>query len=210
MESLFEHKNIGIMGGTFDPIHQGHLVAAEWVKSCLYIDEVIFIPTGRPVHKRNWEVTNGDNRLKMVRLAVEGNPTFSVSDMEVIREGLTYTFDTIKMLKEKYGSETKIRFIVGADSLVDIHWWHKAAELFRMMSIIVVTRPGFLNSDFFLEKERLEKEMGADIQLVEIPDMGMSSTMIRSRVKNKLSIKYLVPDKVLDFIIEKGLYQDGV
>ena len=210
MESLFEHKNIGIMGGTFDPIHQGHLVAAEWVKSILCIDEVIFIPTGRPVHKRNWEVTKGDYRLKMVRLAIEGNPTFLVSDMEVIREGLTYTFDTIKVLKEKYGSETKIHFIVGADSLVDIHWWYKAAKLFRMMRIIVVTRPGFLDSNFFLEKERLEKEMGADIQLVEIPDMGMSSTMIRSRVKNKLSIKYLVPDKVLDFITEKGLYQDGV
>ena len=210
MEYMFKNKNIGIMGGTFDPIHQGHLVAAEWVKSSLCLNEVIFMPTGRPSHKRNWEVTNGDYRLKMVRLAVEGNSSFSISDMEIIREGITYTFDTIKMLKEKYGKETKIHFIVGADSLVDIHCWYKAAELFRMMSIIVVTRPGFLDSNFFLEKERLEKEMGADIQLVEIPDMGMSSTMIRSRVENQLTIKYLVPDKVMDFIVEKGLYQDGV
>jgi len=209
MEFLIEKKRLGIMGGTFDPIHQGHLIAAEWVKNALDLDEVLFIPTGKPAHKRNDEVTDGMMRFRMAQLAIRDNPGFSASNIEIERDGLTYTYDTIIHLKEEYGSGTKLFFIMGADSLLDVHRWYKAEELFKKVSFCAVTRPGFSDQAILHEKKRLETEKNADIMLVEIPLMGISSTLIRNRVNEGLSIKYLVPDNVLDYIAEKGLYKNA-
>lgn len=208
MEFLIEKKRLGIMGGTFDPIHQGHLIAAEWVKNSLQLDEVLFIPTGKPAHKRSDEVTEGNSRFHMVQLAIESNPDFSVSNMEIERAGVTYTYDTILHLKETYGEETKLFFIIGADSLLDVHGWYKADELLEKVSFCAVTRPGFSDQAILKEKKRLEDEKGGTIHLVEIPLIEISSTLIRSRRREGLSVKYLVPDNVFSYIIEKGLYKD--
>ncbi len=207
---MADRKRIGIMGGTFDPIHFGHLVGAEWVREKLNLDEIVFIPTGKPAHKRNWNVTDGMDRLEMVKLAISGNDHFTSSDMEVTRVGITYTIDTINALEDAYGDGTKLYFIIGADSLMDVHSWYRAEDLLRKASFVAVTRPGFEDELILKEKQRLEELWKADIQLIEIPHMGMSSTMIRSRVKQGESARYLVPEPVLDFIREKGLYRNDI
>lgn len=198
-------QNIGIMGGTFNPIHMGHLIAAQEVLNKMKMDKILFIPTGNPPHKRKNEVIPKEDRYEMVRLAVQNNHCFEVSNIEIEREGQTYSYDTLIELHNTY-YETNFYFIIGFDTLQDLDTWKKVNEVCKMTSFIVVNRG---NTSKEIEEEILlkEKKYGCKFSLVNIPDIQISSSDIRSRIKNNESIKYLVRDEVEGYINQKGLYK---
>lgn len=198
-------KNIGIMGGTFNPIHIGHLIAAQEVLKRMNMDRIIFIPTGNPPHKKKGEVIPSSDRYEMVKLAVKRNEGFEVSDIEIKRAGQTYTYDTLKELHNIY-YETQFYFIIGFDTLKEIDTWKKVNDVCNMTNFIVVNRG---NTTKEIKEEILfkEKKYGCEFILVEIPDIDVSSTDIRDRIKNNKSIKYLVTDDVEEYIKQKGLYK---
>lgn len=198
-------QRIGVFGGTFNPIHLGHLIAAQEVLYKMKLDKIVFMPSGDPPHKSNYFLASAMDRLEMVKLAVEGNKNFTVSDMEIKRSGKTYTYDTlIELHKIYYGN--KFYFIVGFDALKEMHTWKKAEELFKLTDLIAVNR-GILETGLKNEIKD-KKKCGANINLVEIPDIGISSTDIRRRVYTGENIRYLVPDGVFEYIVKKGLYID--
>lgn len=201
--------NYGIMGGTFDPIHWGHLVAADHVLHALNLDKIIFIPTGDPPHKKNRNITSANRRLEMVRLAISSNPKFHISSIEVDRRGNTYTVDTLRQLKESYGEEAVFFFIVGTDSLCQISTWKDPKQLFKLCNVVAVNRGAYQNKDFFECKEQLEKEYQTQILVVEIPALEISSTQIRNSVSQHRTIKYLLPAEVENYIFENRLYRNG-
>ena len=196
---------IGIMGGTFDPIHLGHLATAEAVRENFALDEILFIPAARPPHKLGKTVTDERHRLTMTTLATRSNKFFRVSDMELKRTGLSYTLDTMNALHEQFGRSTELFFIIGADSLADLSKWHAARELVEKCHFIATTRPG-VDVNF----SAVEKFFGAiareHIHRVTTPGLEISSTDIREKVRQRRSIKYLVPEVVEEFILQEGLY----
>lgn len=198
-------QKIGIMGGTFNPIHIGHLVAAQEVLNKMNMDKIIFIPTGNPPHKSKREVISALDRYEMVRLAVESNDGFVVSNIEIKRSGQTFTYDTLKELHDIY-YDTEFYFIIGFDTLKEIDTWKKAQDVCDMTNFIVVNRG---NSSNEIEEEIImkEKKYKCKLILVEIPDIKISSTDIRERIKNDKSIKYLVTNEVEGYIKQKGLYK---
>lgn len=200
-------RRVGIMGGTFDPIHYGHLVLAEEVREVLGLTEVIFIPAGQPPHKEKEPVTGSEMRLKMVLAATRDNPSFSVSRMEIDEVGKSYTVKTLRKLKETLGEETEIFFITGADTLLDLKNWYASDEVLSLCTFVGATRPGYLPDLITVEAERLIKEKAAKIELIPIPGLAISSTEIRQRVKMQRTIKYLVPEGVEDIIREASLYE---
>lgn len=200
-------RRVGIMGGTFDPIHYGHLVLAEEVREVLGLTEVIFIPAGQPPHKQKEPVTGSELRLKMVLAATKDNPSFSVSRMEIDEVGKSYTVKTLKKLKEALGEETEIFFITGADTLLDLKNWYASDEVLSLCTFVGATRPGYLPDLITAEAERLMREKAAKIELIPIPGLAISSTEIRQRVKMQRTIKYLVPEGVEDIIREASLYE---
>lgn len=200
-------RRIGIMGGTFDPIHYGHLVLAEEVREVLILDEVIFIPAGQPPHKINDPVTNAELRLKMVLAATAGNPSFSVSRMEIDENSKSYTVKTLRKLKELLGDDTELYFITGADTLLDLKNWYALNEVLSLCTFVGATRPGYLPDLIVAEANRLKSEYKANIELIPIPGLAISSTQIRQRVNGHKTIKYLVPEGVEDIIREAGLYE---
>lgn len=197
---------IGIMGGTFDPIHIGHLVIAQeaWYK--LHLDKVVFVPAGMPPHKPNEPVIDPEHRFNMTGLAIDGNPAFEISRMEIERSGPSYTVDTLKHLKQVYGEDCEIYFIIGADSLLDIMGWHKPQRIAEMCTLVAAARPGYDTSAAELE---LPKEIMDKVILLEVPEVGISSTEIRSRVPSGIPIRYLVPCEVEKYIVENSLYKAG-
>ena len=203
-------KKIAVMGGTFDPIHYGHLVAAEAVRDEIEADCVIFIPTGNPPHKQGLSVTAAQLRYDMTALAVEDNPHFVVSDTETNREGMSYTLDTVKALKEICDDDCEVYFITGADAVSELITWHDPKELLSLCSFIAVTRPGYKNKLLARDIELLKRELGADIRQLEVPALAISSTDIRNRVFAGNSINYLLPPAVCVYIEEKGLYKNEV
>ena len=196
---------IGIMGGTFDPIHLGHLATAESVREIFNLNEVIFIPSARPPHKTDKQVTAAAHRLAMTILATRSNPKFSVSATEILREGLSYTIDTIDELHKKFGETAELFFMVGADMLADLSHWYHAKELVEKCKFVATTRQGST-----ADIEEVEKFFGAErmknINLITTPGLEISSTDIREKVKAGKSIKYLVPEKVEEYIKDEGLY----
>lgn len=197
---------IGIFGGTFDPIHLGHLATAEAVRETFALDEILFIPAARPPHKLARHVTDEIHRLTMTTLATRSNKFFRVSDMEIKRTGLSYTLDTMDELHKQFGAATELFFIIGADSLADLSKWHEAKKLVARSHFIATTRPG-VDVDF----SATEKFFGAaceHIHRVTTPAIEISSTEIRKRVKLGRSIKYLVPEAVEEYILREGLYRD--
>lgn len=198
-------QRIGIMGGTFNPVHVGHLIAAQEVLNEMNIDKIIFIPTGNPPHKNKNEVISPLDRYEMVKLAVKGNDGFKVSDIEIRRSGKTYSYDTLKELHNIY-YETQFYFIIGFDTLKEIDTWKNVNDVCSMTDFIVVNRGNNLNEikDEILNKE---KKYSCKFILVKIPDIEISSTDIRDRIKNNKSIKYLVTDEVEKYIKQKGLYK---
>jgi nicotinate-nucleotide adenylyltransferase len=192
-------RRIGVMGGTFDPVHNGHLVAASEVASRFALDEVVFVPTGQPWQKSEREVSPAEDRYLMTVIATASNPMFSVSRVDIDRPGATYTVDTLKDLRTEYGATSELFFITGADALAQILGWHKSDELFAMAHFVGVTRPG----------HHLEDPGFPDgaVSLVEVPALAISSTDCRARVVEGEPVWYLVPDGVVQYISKRRLYR---
>lgn len=191
-------RRLGVMGGTFDPIHHGHLVAASEVASVFELDEVVFVPTGRPWQKSERTVSPAEHRYLMTVIATASNPRFTVSRVDIDRPGQTYTIDTLHELSEQRpGAE--LFFITGADALQQIIGWKDSDELFSLAHFIGVTRPGHALSGAGLPPDR--------VSLVEVPAMAISSTDCRARVLKGEPVWYLVPDGVVQYIAKYNLYR---
>jgi nicotinate-nucleotide adenylyltransferase len=185
---------IGIVGGTFDPIHCGHLLIGSEVKEALSLDEIWYMPNKIPPHKKDRHITPLYDRLHMIELAIANNQDFVLATDEVDREGLSYTFDTMTMFRKNYPHHTFF-FIIGGDMVEYLPKWYKVDELLQLVQFVGVTRPGYT------------VETSYPIITVEIPEFAVSSSLIRKRVKNGKSIRYLVPAHVQHYIEEKGLYE---
>ena len=185
------------MGGTFDPIHHGHLVAASEVQARFDLDEVVFVPTGQPYEKGR--VSPAEDRYLMTVIATASNPRFHVSRADIDRDGPTYTVDTLRDMRAIFGSDASLYFITGADALDRILNWKDALEMLTMAHFVGVTRPGF---------ELTDEHLPADsVTLVEVPAMAISSSACRARVAAGEPVWYLVPDGVVQYITKRGLYQ---
>lgn len=195
-------KKIGIYGGTFNPVHYGHLINVESVRDKYKLDSVIFIPAKKPVHKEMNFYVSPEDRLAMVRLAVAGNQYFTVSDMEITRDAASYTIYTIEAL-EKLNPDAELFLIIGSDSFNELDTWKDYAEIIRRVMIIVMQRPGNIE----LRKDILSQ--GDRFFIHENPLIGISSSGIRDRVRSGNSVKYMTPDSVIDYINSKGLYRVG-
>ena len=185
------------MGGTFDPIHLGHLVCASEVAYALALDEVVFVPAGRPWQKEGTAISPAEDRYEMTRLATSGDSRFSVSRAEIDRPGQTFTVDTLRALA---GEETELFFITGADALAQVPTWREAASLFDLATFVGVTRPGYTVD---------ASALPGPVTLVDTPPLAISGTDCRSRVARGAPIRYLVPDAVAGYIAERGLYAGG-
>ena len=202
-----EYNRIGISGGTFDPVHNGHLIIAAEVKEEFNLDKVIFIPTGNPPHKKELKVTCAQHRYNMLCNAVSSNISFEVSKIEIDRVGLTYTIDTLTELKKIYGSYSKLFFITGADVIRDILTWKDFEKVFTMCEFVSMLRPGFEKAAFLEDINNLKNKYDAKINIIEIPQIDISSTMVRERVMNNQSIDKLVPPGVENYINDNRLYK---
>lgn len=195
---------VGVLGGTFDPIHIGHLVAAEEVRAQLRLDRVVFVPAGLPPHKLTEHVSSVAHRLAMVKLAIASNPYFTVSRVDIDRFGPCYTVDTIELLRDEWGGNIELYFILGSDSLADIVTWHQPERLIRLCRLAVMERPGYRVD--VEELERLLPGITSRIHFINSPQLDISSTDIQKRVRQGLPIKYQVPEAVEDYIYEHELY----
>ena len=198
---------VGIMGGTFDPIHNGHLVTAEAVRDTLNLDEVLFIPSARPPHKTDRNITSPEHRLSMTVLATCFHPEFRVSTIEIMRNGPSYAVDTIDALKKEYVNGTEFYFILGADAALELSTWHNAQELIEKCSFIAATREG-TDIDIKALEAQFNGAAKGHILRVETPKIEISSTDIRDKIKRGRSIRYLVPDTVEAYIRKERLYYD--
>lgn len=188
------------MGGTFDPVHHGHLVAASEVQARFELDEVIFVPTGQPWQKSDRKVSAAEDRYLMTVIATASNPRFSVSRVDVDRGGTTFTIDTLRELHAAY-PDAELFFITGADALEQILSWRQAEELFSLAHFVGVTRPGYRLDDAHLPN--------GSVSLIDVPAMAISSTACRERVANGLPVWYLVPDGVVQYISKTDLYRNA-
>ena len=199
--------HLGIMGGTFDPIHMGHLSCAERARDACGLDAVLFVPAGTPVFKLDQPVSDASKRLAMCRAAVDSNPAFDVSEIEIARGGSTYTIDTLHQLRAHYPDNVAFALIVGSDVLETLHKWKDAEELAKLASVIVVGRPGQpMGDEACIARLR---EMGFVFEFVETSGLDISSTALRAWVAEGSSIRYLVPDTVADYVSVYGLYRGG-
>jgi len=192
-------KRIGILGGTFDPPHFGHLVLAQEISEKLKLNRVIFIPSAVPPHKTENEVSSAKHRFEMIKLAIKGNKLFSVSDIELKREGPSYTVNTIKELKKIY-AKAELFFLTGSDILEEILSWKDPQEIYRSIKIVIGLRPGFDEID-------PNNQFAQKSQIIEITSLDISSTLIKDKIKKGESIRYLVPRKVEEYIRKKKLYR---
>ncbi len=194
---------LGVMGGTFDPIHHGHLVAASEVQARFHLDEVVFVPTGEPWQKAGRKVSQPEDRYLMTTIATASNPRFSVSRVDIQRPGPTYTVDTLSDIREQRGDDWDLYFITGADALSQILTWRGADQLFDLAHFVGVSRPGVPLGQSDIGHLPVDK-----VSLLEIPALAISSTACRERVAAGLPIWYLVPDGIVQYIAKRGLYID--
>jgi len=197
--------NVGILGGTFDPVHSGHLILAEVAREQLNLNEVLFIPAGQPWLKVERTITPAEHRLQMLRLALNDTPYFRISEMEIQRSGPTYTIDTINALKKRLSDEDELFFILGQDNLMQLPQWHDAPELIKLCYLVAPPRPGVKKPDL----KALEAEIPGirqRVMLMKEPLPDISATNIRERVARGLSVRHLVPEPVNRYIKEHRLY----
>lgn len=196
---------LGIMGGTFDPIHIGHLACADQARESFGLDAVVFVPAGNPVFKKDKQVTSAAKRLEMCRLAVASNPAFDASAIEIERGGDTYTVDTLRQLRAHYPDNVELYFITGADAVFSIVKWRESSEIARLAKLIAVTRPGYAMSE---EKKRyLAERSDFSVTYAEVTALAISSSDLRARVAEGRSIRYLTMQSVLDYVEAHGLYR---
>jgi len=199
----------GVLGGTFDPIHIGHLILASEIREAAGLDKVLFVPAYSPPHKTGSDTAAGEHRLRMVALAVAGNPFFEASDIELRRGGVSYTVETIAELRRENPNDG-LFFIIGADTLPELASWHKIEELVGLCRLLIGTRPGHALRWEPL-KEVLPQQRIRELRsgVVISTPIGISSTCVRTRIREGRSIKYLVPREVEEYIVEHSLYAEA-
>ena len=221
MEKKGAERRVGLFGGTFNPIHLGHLRGAEEIREAFGLEEVVFIPAALPPHKVTEKIIEADHRLEMVKLATQKNPHFSTSDVELKRSGKSYSIDTIRYFREKYPISPS--FILGRDAFVEIETWKQFQDLFSLCNFIVMTHPGSQKSSSpsllprsLIPAFRYDQEAGAWIHFSgcmlffkEIKFLDISSTKVRELIEKGESVRYLVPPDVEDYIREHDLYRKG-
>lgn len=195
-------RRLGVYGGTFDPIHTGHLAIARGVVAHCGLDRLLFVPSARPPHKQGHAMAPPDDRYRMAELATRHDPRLEVSDTEINRPGLSYTVDTLEALRRKYGGASEIHLVLGADSLLEIDTWHAPDRIFDLATVVTVPRPG---------KDLTGVDPGwlDRVVNIQLPEIDTSSTDIRRRVGQGLPIAHLVPEEVAGYIEERGLYRDS-
>ena len=191
---------IAIMGGTFNPIHYGHLISADQVRDGLGYEKILFVPSARPPHKSQPDMLSAEHRYQMVLLATADNPFFEVSRIELDREGPSYTIQTIKTLRNRYGTSTDLAWIIGADSLIEYRIWKDFDGVLEQCTMIATTRPNY-------DMQLVPSEIRNRIKTYRITGIDISATEIRERIRNNVSIRYLVPDSVIDYINNNKLYR---
>lgn len=196
---------VGFMGGTFDPIHYGHLAMAEGACQLAKLDRVVFLPNRQPPHKAGRVVSPAEHRAAMVQQAIAGNPRFAFSDLELKREGPSYTIDTVRALQAAH-PDWELAFLVGMDSLLEIQTWREYATLLQMIDLLVVTRPGYARDRQEAMLAALGPELTRRIRVLETPGVAVSSSELRRLAAAGYSLRYLVPDAVAAYIREHGLY----
>ena len=191
---------IAILGGTFNPIHNAHLLSAEQVRDGLGYDKVLFIPSARPPHKEPWDIIDPEHRYQMTRLAIKDNPDFEVSRIELDRNGASYAIQTIKELQSMYGDACQLAWIIGADSLIEFTIWKDFDELLETCHFIATTRPNYCIDEAL-------PNIHNRVQVYSITGLNISASEIRERVRERRSIRYLVPHTVEDYIFQHELYR---
>lgn len=199
--------SLGIMGGTFDPIHIGHLACAEQTRESFSLDAVIFIPAGIPVYKKDTGITPAHQRLEMCERAIEGNEYFDVSSIEIDRGGDTYTVDTLRQLRRHFPENVELYFITGADAVVSIMKWRESSAIAGLAHMISVARPGYVVCDE--KKSEINECCNLDISYLEVTALAISSSDLREKVRQDRSIRYLTMKSTQEYIEEHGLYSDN-
>ena len=196
-------KKIGILGGTFNPIHLAHLYIAYEAKSQLKLDKVIFIPTGNPPHKKDKKILEASLRYNMVYEAIKNYEDFEISKYEVEKEGYSYTFETLKHFKAK---DNELYFITGADCLMDIEKWKNPEEIFRLSRFVVFNRAGYNEENLKIQKNKIEEKFNTNIDFLDIIDLEISSSMIRERINDGKRVDFFLSKEVLSYIQENNIY----
>ena len=197
-------RKIGLMGGTFDPIHYGHLFIAEEARVGCELEKVLFVPNNQPAHREGKDaVATAEMRFELMKTGIEGNSFFEASSVEINRIGPSYAFDTLQHFQAEY-SDAELFFIVGADSINDVSTWHRAAELFEMCRFVAASRPGF---DLEAAKAKLSPRQLERTTFLSVPGLHIASRELRTRVRDELPIRYLVPDAVCKRIKDLNLYR---
>ncbi|WP_426348962.1 nicotinate-nucleotide adenylyltransferase [Alloiococcus sp. CFN-8] len=199
-------KNIGILGGTFNPIHNGHLYIASEAMEELSLSEVLFIPAGNPPHKSDSAILEASIRGDMTKAAIKDYQGFTYCDYEINKKSYSYTYETLQYLNSKY-TNTKFHFIVGADSLLNLHKWKNVPEILRLARLVVFMRPGSSREELEEVKKNTEENYGTEIIFLELLQMDISSSDIRKRIQEKRNYKFLVPEEVFNYIEANDLYR---
>jgi nicotinate-nucleotide adenylyltransferase len=193
-------RRIGIFGGSFNPPHVAHLIGAEIAREALDLSTVLFMPASVPPHKQKMRLPDPQLRLQMVKAAIADNPNFEASDIELKRDGPSYTVDTLRELKQQY-SDAQLVLIIGMDNLEIFHSWRSSAEILSLAELGVMVRPGY-------SKDKVSPELLSHVRFVEIPLLEISGTEIRKRIESIKSVRYMVTDPVMRIIEEASLYKD--
>ena len=197
-------ESVGVMGGTFDPIHFGHLAAGEEARVRLGLARVVFVPNGQPPHKAGYAVTDAEHRYNMVVLATASNPHFEVSRVEIDRSGPSYAVDTVRSLARQFAEGTTVHFITGADAILELLTWRDPEQLARFCEFVAVARPGHNLDDI---RQALGEELSRQVHYLDIPGIATSSRELRKRAAEGLSLRYLTPDPVARYVLSHRLYR---
>lgn len=199
---------IVIFGGTFDPVHMGHLALAERVRSDMAVTKVIFVPANKPPHKTSQRVTSGRHRLNMLKEAIKDNPGFEVSEVELLRDGPSYTVDTMRYFAALYPKE-QLFFLMGMDSLLELDTWKDVDIILDLCHLLVVTRPGYTLDRGEERFKRLPLKLWERTRFLTMPGLDIASREIRERIREGKSVRYLIPEGVLKYIEENDIYRDS-